>query len=275
MDKYMKANRDLWDEKTLVHERSEYYDIKGFKAGNLTLRQIELKEVGEVTGKSLLHLQCHFGMDTLSWARLGAKATGIDFSDKAIKLAHRLSRETGIQADFICSNIYDLPRVLEGKFDIVFTSYGVLCWLPNLVKWSETIAHFLKPEGFFYIIEGHPLLHVFDNTETATDFKVTESYFYQQKPIKWGPEHDYADQNALLVHPSYEWTHGMGDIINALIGAGLRIDFLHEFPLSTYRWSPFSEIGQDGWWHIKGDKVPLTFSLKATKPDSNRTGQTK
>jgi SAM-dependent methyltransferase len=266
MDKYVEANRQLWDELTPIHERSELYDIAGFKAGKCSLMPTELEEVGDVKGKSLLHLQCHFGMDTLSWARKGAQITGIDYSEKAIELARSLSRETGIRADFILTNIYDLPDQLKGEYDIVFTSYGILCWLPDLPRWAEIISHFLKPGGFFYIVEGHSFLYVFDNSGKSTDFKVSYSYFHEPGPIKWEPEGDYADWSAKVLHPSYEWTWGLGDVINALIGAGLRIDFLHEFPYSAYRWSRFAVKQEDGWWHVKGDKVPLTFSIKATKP---------
>ena len=115
--------------------------------------------------KSLLHLQCHFGMDTLSWARLGARATGVDFSDEAIALARSLSQELGIEARFVCSNIYDLPDVLSGQYDIVFTSYGVLCWLPDLTRWAQVIGHFLKSKGTFYIVDGHPFAKVFEQEE--------------------------------------------------------------------------------------------------------------
>lgn len=265
MGEYLRNNRDLWDEITPIHEKAAEYDVEGFKAGRCTLRSVELNEVGDVTGKSLLHLQCHFGLDTMSWARMGAKVTGVDFSEKAIELARSLSRETGIQAEFICSDIFALPDILSKKFDIVFTSYGVLCWLPDLKRWAEIIAGYLKPGGFFYIAEGHPILHVFDNSESATDFKVTESYFNEPEPIKWEAEGDYTDRSAVVVNPSYEWTWGMGDILNALIGAGLRIDYLHEFPVSAYRWSPFTKKIETGVWHIEGDRVPLTFSVKATK----------
>ena len=131
MDEYIRGNRELWNDWALLHAESEFYDVEGFKNGRCTLNSIELEELGDVSGKSLLHLQCHFGMDTLSWARLGVKATGTDFSDKAIELAHSLSKETGIKADFICCNIYDLPKNLSGKFDIVYTSCGVLSGYPT------------------------------------------------------------------------------------------------------------------------------------------------
>jgi len=265
MDEYMKSNRGLWNEWTPFHERSEFYDVEGFKNGRCTLKSIELEELGDVSGKSLLHLQCHFGMDTLSWARLGAKATGVDFSEESIALARSLSEETGIKADFVCSNVYDLPEVLDGKFDIVFTSCGVLCWLPDLMKWAKVISHFLKPGGFFYIFEEHPFTVVFDNSAGVTELKVTQSYFHTLEPVAWEVTGSYAGGKTDRLHTSYEWTHGMGDIINALISGGLRIEFVHEFTLCSWRRFPFMEQDEAGWWRIKGDKIPLTFSLMATR----------
>lgn len=265
MDRYLKNNRELWNETTRIHARSEFYDVEGFKKGKCTLKSIELEEVGDVTRKSLLHLQCHFGMDTLSWARLGARVTGVDFSDKAIALARSLSKELGIEADFICSNIYDLPKVLNKKFDIVFTSYGILCWLPDLNKWAEVISHFLKSGGIFYIAEGHPLKNIFDDSKDATELKVTQSYFHTAEPVAWEVKESYTGEKTDMLHTSYEWTHSMGDIINAIISNGLRIEFIHEFNLCSWRRFPFMEQDEAGWWRIKGDKIPLTFSLKATK----------
>ena len=270
MDKYTKGNLELWNELTPIHDGSEFYDVDGFKNGRNTLTSIELEEVGDVSGKSLLHLQCHFGMDTMSWARLGAKVTGVDFSDKAIALARSLSKETGIKANFICSDIYKLPEVLNKKSDIVFTSTGVLCWLPDLKRWGETIAHFLKPGGVFYIFEEHPFTVVFDNSAGVTELKVTQSYFHTAEPVAWEVKGSYTGEKTDRLHTSYEWTHSMGDIINALINAGLRIEFIHEFTLCSWRRFPFMEQDEGGWWRLKGNKIPLTFSLKASKPGNRR-----
>ncbi len=279
MDEYLRNNRDLWNEITPIHARSNFYDVEGFKSGRSSmLYPIELEEVGDVSGKSLLHLQCHFGMDTLAWAKLGAKVTGVDFSDKAIDLARSLSKELGIEADFVCADIYDLPENLKGKFDIVYTSGGILCWLPDLKRWAEIITHFLKPGGFFYILEGHPFSCVFDDSPDVTEPIVKYSYFHMPEPTKWEPESDYTspakgslewinnDPDAVVTHGSYEWTHDMGDIINSLISAGLRIEFLHEFPVIFYKCLPFMERDDDCMWHVKGNKIPLIFTLKATKP---------
>lgn len=265
MDGYLKANRELWNELTPIHARSHFYDVEGFKSGRCTLSPIEVEEVGDVSSKSLLHLQCHFGMDTLSWAKLGAKAVGVDFSDEAIALARSLSEETGIIANFICSDIYELSNVLDEKFDIVFTSAGVLCWLPDLKRWAEIISHFLKPEGIFYIFDGHPFSRIFSDSDRVTELKIAESYFSGPEPRHWESAGDYADPHAEVTHGSYEWTHSLGSIINALVGAGLRIEFLHEFPVLFFRAYPFMEQDRDKWWRLKGDKVPLTFSLRASR----------
>lgn len=266
MDEYIKENLDLWNEITPIHAKSEFYDVEGFKNGKSDmLYPIEIEEMGDVKGKSLLHLQCHFGMDTLSWARRGARVTGIDFSDKSIDLARSLSEDLGIEAQFICCDVYDLPEKLEGKFDIVYTSGGVLCWLPDLKWWAEIISHFLKPGGFFYILEGHPFMMVFDDSPDIIEPEVRYSYFHTTEPVKWESEGDYANPDALVTHCSYEWTHSLGDIINSLISSGLRIEFLHEFPMIGFKQFPFMERDDNGLWRIKGNKIPLTFSIKATK----------
>jgi SAM-dependent methyltransferase len=202
-------------------------------------------------------------MDTLSLVGLGAKVTGVDFSDKAILQACLLSKKTKIKANFICSDIYQLPEVMNRKFDIVFTSYGVLCWLPDLNQWAEVISHFLKKGGTFYIVEFHPLLTIFDDSKEATELKVNQPYFHKAEPTLWESEGSYAAAGLKNIH--YEWTHSMGDILNALIGAGLRIEFLHEFPICCYKALPFMVKDETGWWRIKGVDMPLTFSLKATK----------
>ncbi len=266
MKQYIDANRDHWNETTPIHVSSKFYNVEGFKAGTSTLKSTELAEVGDVAGKTLLHLQCHFGLDTLSWARLGAKVTGVDFSEKAIDQARSLSQELNIRAEFVCCDVYDLPQRTNRMYDIVFTSYGVLCWLPDLKRWAEIIARSLKPGGFFYIVESHPLMSVFDNSRSATGLKVAYSYFGTPEPTRWDPEGDYAEKEASVRNPSYEWTHSMQEIVCSLIDAGLRIDFLHESPVLFYWWAPFTEMNDRGEWHVKGDPVPLVFSLKATKP---------
>jgi SAM-dependent methyltransferase len=265
-DNFFQNNRDMWNEWAELHAGSGFYDTGGFIKGRCTLDAIELDEVGDVNGKSLLHLQCHFGMDTLSWARRGAKVTGVDFSDKAIEIARNLSDETGLQADFICSNLYDLPRNLKGEFDIIYTSAGVLCWLPDLREWADVIAQFLKRGGFFYIREEHPVITMlFDDNPDVSKPEIQNSYFHKPEPDIYPTEGSYAGVKTRRIHHSHEWTHGLGDIINSLIAAGLRIEFLHEYPKLFFKAMPYMTQDREGYWRIEGDKIPLLFTLKAGK----------
>jgi SAM-dependent methyltransferase len=266
----MDSNKVLWNEMTPIHVKSDTYAVDEFKRGKDSLHEIEVRELGNVSGKSLLHLQCHFGLDSLSWARRGAKVMGIDFSDKAIDYAKKLSKEIGVPAVFRCCNIYELDKHLEGIYDIVYTSYGVLAWLPDINHWARIVSHFTKPGGIFYIVEFHPFAHVFAD-ENANDLKVHYPYFQKEEPLYFPPGSTYADKNSLLKNPSYEWQHSMGDIINALVNHGLAIQFLHEFPYSVYQGFPFLVKGKDGRWYLPDKKrdVPLMFSLMAKRIGKN------
>lgn len=269
MDDYTKANLDWWNEAASVHARGDAYELAQFKSGKSKLKPLELGEVGDVAGKSLLHLQCHFGLDTLSWARLGAKVTGVDFSDQAIHLAQAISKEVGLDAQFICSNIYDLPDVLQpaGEFDIVFTSYGAICWLPDLQPWGQLIANYLKPGGFFYIAEGHPFMWTFD--EKTPELKPGYPYF-SSEPIKDESVGTYAEKNARLEHTTtYGWNHTFSEIFGSLLSSGLSIDFLHEHTFCAWDCLQDMEQDEDRFWRFKDlqkrKMIPLMFSLKATK----------
>ncbi|MFX1482560.1 MAG: class I SAM-dependent methyltransferase [Promethearchaeota archaeon] len=268
MDKFLKTNRELWDILATIHHETEFYDVEGFLKGKQTLDPIEIDELPDLRGKSLLHLQCHFGMDTLSLAKLGAIATGVDFSSTAIELAKALSEAAGIDARFICSNVYDLPEVLDEKFDIVFTSGGVLVWLPDLDQWAKIISASLKPGGCFYIREDHPFAYIFDDEKDVHELKVKFPYFQSDRPLMFETEGSYADKDAKTGKMrSYEWNHTISQIINALINNGLRIDHFNEFPVSSYQALPFMEKNVDGRWILPQheNSVPLTFSIKATK----------
>ncbi len=269
MNKYRAANRALWDEWAVINARSAFYDLEGFKRGGVRLRPYELEEVGDVAGKSLLHLQCHFGIDTLSWARLGARATGADFSEKAIDLARALASELGVDARFVCSDISDLPAALDGEFDIVYTSRGVLGWLPDLRRWAQVVEHFVRPGGLFYITEQHPMLYAWDDAEDITEFRLRYPYFERSHPLAFSVRGSYADREAQVAQPvEYAWPHSMGEIVTAVAEAGLRIDFLHEFPFLFYPMLPFLEHREGAWWLPAGQpgELPLSFSMKATKP---------
>jgi SAM-dependent methyltransferase len=271
MDERLKLNLDCWNEMVYVHANSRGYRLDEFRKGGIHLYPIEREEVGDVQGKSLLHLQCHFGLDTLSWARLGATVTGLDFSDQAIKLARSLSTELKIPATFVCSNIYDSLTALEGEFEVVFTSYGALCWLPDLTRWAQTVAHFVKPGGVFYIAEFHPMTQILrggGGVHTEPDLSVLEfeSSYFSTSMREFPPGPDYSDGSVRLTHGSHEWMYRTGDVVNALINAGLRIEFVREHSVCCFQMFPFMEKGADGWWRIKGDPIPLTLSIRAGKP---------
>ena len=272
MERYTEANRAYWNEITPIHERSEFYDVASFKAGRNTLGAIELEALGDVSGKSLLHLQCHFGQDTLSWARLGAKVTGMDISDESIALAESLAEELGIDARFVRSDLYDLPRQLTGSFDVVFTSLGVIIWLPDLARWAEVIDHFLKPGGTFFILEFHPAAGIFDDEREDGRLTVRYPYFNPREPVEWLPDGigSYADRDAEINTASYEWPHSLGEVVTALASKGLVIEYLREYRHCAYRSLAWMEQGDDGMWRLpdNADSVPLMFSIKASKPPS-------
>ncbi|NHK32433.1 MAG: class I SAM-dependent methyltransferase [Asgard group archaeon] len=267
-DKYYEANLKRWNELVAVHAKSDEYDLEGFLAGKSSLKSIEIEEIGDVKGKSLLHLQCHFGLDSLSWARMGAKVTGVDFAPEAVKLARELNEQLNLDAKFIEANIYDLPEKLDGKFDIVFTSYGVLCWLPDLDKWAMMIANYLKTGGMFYVAEFHPFAYVFNDNKDTTELEVHYDYFPQKEPMKFDDVGSYANPDAKIENTiDYEWTHSVSEIINSITKAGLRIKFFNEHDVSCYEQFPFAKQDKDGYYRLKNQKIsiPLMFSLKAIK----------
>lgn len=272
MDEALRSNRELWDAWTKINVESAFYDVPSFRNGQRPIRlaDYEREEVGSVEGETLLHLQCHFGLDTLSWARLGAIATGIDFSDEAIAAARGLAGEVGIPATFIRSDLYRLPDVLDEQFDIVYTSCGVLSWLPDIASWGRVAAHFVRPGGFLYVTEIHPVAQAFENDGVEPgDLRLAYPYWSRPEPLRFEVRGSYADREARtdgLVE--YAWDHSLGEIVTSLADAGLRLEFLHEFDF--VRWPvDFLVEGEDGLWRLPdGSKgsLPLFFSLKATKP---------
>ena len=279
VDDPLAENRKLWDVWTKAHVASEFYDVASFKAGGdrgIRVTDYERDEVGDVTGKTLLHLQCHFGLDTLSWARLGAIVTGADFSPEGVAAARALADEVGLSAEFVCSNLYDLPTALGlpegGGFDVVYTSSGVLGWLPDIREWARVVAHFVKPGGFFYITEVHPVAMAFENEGVEPgELRLQYPYWTHADPIVFPVVGSYADPSAPTEGlREHGWDHGLGQIVTALIDAGLRIDFLHEFPFCLWRLD-FLQERDDGRFYLPDGtpgELPISFSLKATKPES-------
>jgi SAM-dependent methyltransferase len=269
-DDPIRANNALWDEWTAIHERSEFYDLEGFKRGGIRLRPYEIEEIGPVEGRDLLHLQCHFGIDTLSWARLGARVTGADFSEAALTLARSTAADIGItDARFVRSDLYDLPNVLEGDFDVVYTSRGILGWLPDIRRWAEVVAHFVRPGGIFYITEIHPVSQAFEDENVEPgDLRLIYPYWEHREPLAFPVEGSYADPSAEVTTPTlYGWDHGLGEIVTALIDAGLQIESLREYPFVEWKLSFLVENDAGQWVlpeSVKGE-LPLFFSILARK----------
>ena len=264
----VQANRDLWDARTPIHVKSDFYDVDGFRAGRTSLRPLEIAEVGDVSGKRLLHLQCHFGLDTLSWARLGARVTGLDFSSAAVAEATRLASELGVDARFVESDVYEAATALGREtFDVVFTSYGVLAWLPDIRRWAEVAASLVAPGGFLYLAEIHPASQVLDDEPGVEELRIGYPYWTDGGPLRFEESGTYADHDAEIKLPEYVWLHGLGDIVTALIDAGLTLDFLHEHDRTVFQQLPFLELGDDGWWRLPTTMppLPLLFSLRASK----------
>lgn len=262
MEQYFEANRQCWNLRTEVHKTSDFYDVEGWKQGRTSLTGIELREVGPVAGKKLLHLQCHFGQDTLSWARMGARVTGCDLSDKAIALARQLTRECNLKGRFVCCNVYDLPQHLKGKFDIVFTSFGVVGWLPDLDRWAAVIAHFLKKGGIFYLAEFHPVVWMLDE-----GMEFIKYAYHNAGVIQTDQVGTYADRYAGIEYTEYGWNHSLSEVINSLLRHGLQLEFLNEYPYSPFDCFDKTVKGADGNYRIQGleDKIPMVYTLKAVK----------
>jgi len=265
MNKYFEANKKNWNERVSIHKKSKSYDVKGFLKGKSSLDSLELEELGDVKGKKLLHLQCHFGMSTLSLARMGAEVTGADFSDEAIELARELTKKTGLKAEFVCSNVLELNEHLKGEFDIVFASYGVFCWIPDLNRWFEIASHFLKPGGKLVILDGHPCNDLFEYNEEKKDIELNGSYF-KDGPQRFEEDYTYTDGDEKLKNTTqYEWAHPVSEFINSAVKNNLRIVSFKEYPFMSWNRYPNMVKNDEGYWYLEGKDLPFTFSMKCVK----------
>jgi SAM-dependent methyltransferase len=264
------TNKALWNKRTTIHLDSTFYNKEGFINGDTVLSPVELEELKDVVGKTMLHLQCHFGMDSLNWSRLGAKVTGVDFSEVAIGEAKKLNIQLGYDAEFVCSDIYslDLTATLskgegEGRlFDIVFTSYGTIGWLPDLDRWAKVIATHLKVGGVFYMADFHPVVWMFDDNFTKIEYA-----YHKADVIVVENQATYVENKEPIISKEYGWNHSISEILNALMNNGLELSFFNEHTYSPY--SCFNNVieFEKGKWHIKGmeGKIPMVYSLKAVK----------
>ncbi|EDM45226.1 Methyltransferase type 12 [unidentified eubacterium SCB49] len=260
--KEFNTNKETWNQKVAAHAGSDFYFVEAFKAGRTSLNTYELEALGDVTGKSLLHLQCHFGQDTLSWSRMGAKCTGVDLSDKAIALAQQLNNELQLDATFVCCNVLDTSQHISETFDIVFTSYGTIGWLPDLKPWAQMISSRLKEGGVFYMVEFHPIAWMFDYT---TEKPIMKYAYHQDEVIYEEYEGTYADHQATIVSKEYGWNHSLSDVIQSLIDEGLSIESFQEMNASPYDVFPDLVKNNEGLYESKDKLFPLLFEVKATK----------
>ena len=274
---WLELNRANWDARVPIHASSRFYDIPGFVGGRSALRDFELAEVGDVSGRTLLHLQCHIGLDTLSWARLGATVTGLDFSAPALETARSIAEQIGAaDARFVESDLYEAATALGGRtFDIVYTGLGALCWLPDIERWARTAASLVAPGGFLYLAEFHPFSDIL-----ADDGKTVELDYFDTAPRVWNEGVTYTDYTVsadddapadgapLTEHTvSVDWQHGIGDVVSALIAAGLRVELLHEHDYTLFPRFPHLLVDGDHYTLPPGQpRIPLIYSVRASKP---------
>jgi SAM-dependent methyltransferase len=270
----LEANRRNWDERARVHARSEFYDVEGFVAGRreLWLHPGDVADLGSVTGKSLCQLQCHLGVETLSWARLGAsRVVGLDFSRDAIETARSLAERCGLsdRATFVEADVHDAPTALAGHapFDIVYVSVGAICWLPSIARWAEAVQALLAPGGVLYVREVHPMLSSMEEREGR--YQLVRPYFEVREPVRWEDGTTYTEGDTRIESAvCFEWTHGLGEIVQALLARGLQLELLREHRDAEWPALPSLVRGEDGLWRLPEtarDMLPLTFSLRARR----------
>lgn len=261
-ENYLETNRELWNERTRHHITSDFYDISGFMEGKEVLNSIELDLLGDIRGKSILHLQCHFGMDSIALSRRGAKVTGVDFSDEAITKAQQLAKDCGTDTRFILSDVIALGEVLDEQFDIVFTSYGTIGWLPDMDQWAAIVNRFMKPDGHFVFAEFHPVVWMMDY-----DFKGVAYSYFNLEAIVEASEGTYTDRNAAIKATEVSWNHDLSEVVTALLNQGLQLKAFREFDYTPYDCFKHTVKIAEGKFRIKGleGKLPMVYALRCSK----------
>jgi len=266
---WQELSRELWDGRVPVHLGSQFYDVPGFLAGDEVLRPFELAEVGEVGGRTLLHLQCHVGQDTLGWARHGAAVTGLDFSVPAVRAAGELAHRAGIPgARCVAADVYRAAEVLAGEtFDIVCTGLGALCWLPDVERWARTAAALVAPGGFLYLAEFHPVADILGDDARTIEY----DYFHRDGTVGDEPGTYTDDQVPPEATVPVEWRHGLGDVLSAIAAVGLRIEFVHEHDVTLFPRFEALESSTEGVTRVYRlptgrPRVPMIYSVRAAGP---------
>ncbi len=269
LDEYRQANLDNWNERTGIHAASRLYNLEKYVSDPDRISdvvQFDVPDLGDLTGKTLLHLQCHIGTDTISLARLGATVTGVDFSPEAIMTARKLSVDSGTSARFEVAELCDTPQVIKETFDVVYTGVGALTWLPHIAAWGRVVSSMLKPGGTLFIREFHPMLWTIDDEREDGELIVKYPYF-ETPALKFENEYSYSDGDKLTNSVNYEWNHGLGEIVMALLDNGLQLQLLreHKFAESQNLPSMVRDEG-DRWKLPRGeDRVPLMYTIRAVK----------
>ncbi len=271
MTHFFDVNLRNWNDRAAIHVKDEAggYGVKAFLDGADTLHDIEHGEIGDVRGKRIVHLQCHFGMDTLSLARRGASCVGLDFAPVAIAAARDLQQKTGLDARFVEGNVHDARSLIEGEFDMAYVTWGAINWLPDMFRWAAVVSSMLKPGGMLYLLEGHPFPLMLDETTP----EMRPAYGWRtpaDKPVTMDTPTTYTGDAAIIANPTtHEWLHPLSDIINGLIRAGMRIDTFNEHEKLAWQFSPIMVPveGRRRMWilPVGFPKLPLSFSIKAVK----------
>ena len=266
---WMDANRLNWDDRVAVHlrNRTGFYPIDRVRAGDNAFGEPEDSELGDLAGKRLIHLQCHFGLDTIRLARRGTIATGFNFSHPAIVAARALAADLDVPVRFVEGNVYDAPALLNDQYDIAFVTWGSLIWLPDIRRWAQIIAALLAPEGWLYLAEGHPLTLSLDEVDGRL-VAVQSWRTPMVSPFVQDDVMTYTGDATPLAHTrSYEWCHSLSDIIGGLLNAGLHLDFLHEHERLPWRYFPMMVKAENWGYRLPNGHppMPLSFSLRASK----------
>jgi SAM-dependent methyltransferase len=268
VDDWLTTNRAHWDERVALHVASPFYDVEGFKAGKPQLLPFEVDELGPLDGLAVVHLQCHFGLDTLDMARLHptVTVTGLDFSVPAIEAANRLAEQVRLadRSRFVVGEVYRAAEALGGRtFDVVYTGKGSLLWLPDIDRWASVVHGLLAPGGFLYLSEFHPVAEALGDDQPAPAYD-----YFAREPTWFEVAGSYAAASAVTSHNTgAEWHHPLGRIISALLATGFELELFHEWDFTMYRQFPWLVQGDDGRWHWPGPgTLPLMYSLKAVRP---------
>ncbi|GAB3969660.1 class I SAM-dependent methyltransferase [Plantactinospora veratri] len=268
----MRAIEANWDARTPVHLASEFYGV-GSRDAEFWFAEFEWSDLGDLSGRDLLHLQCHLGTETAAFARRGARTVGLDISGAAVTAARRIAAEAGLDIEYVQANVFDAVSALAGRrFDVVYTGKGALVYVPDLDRWARVVSELLRPGGTVYVVEFHPLLAALGLVpapDEGTDLVLRHDYLAGGGPRRLDSAHSYTDGPPLDgATVSYEWSHGLGELVDALVGAGLRVTGLRESDEAPWpRW-PRMTSTERGWWRLPtGEpRIPLLYGLRATAP---------